>query len=123
MKSVLSRWVILGALLTTSVVATSAELEMQTGEIRLDGTVHSVNSRAKLLVMDALSFSLPNGKGNRFPAPKAKNIDVSASTLLHVRGDEKRVLSLRDVKAGAFVVVLGADKGSGKNLPAREIIV
>jgi hypothetical protein len=100
----------------------AAELEMGTSEIRLDGTVRSAN-KTNTLVIEALSFSLPNGKGTRFPAPKPKNVDIPATASVHVRGDEKRILRVQDIVAGAFIIVIGKDSGSGKNLSAREVIV
>jgi hypothetical protein len=123
MRLVLSLSAAVGALLMAQASSCAAELEMQAGEIRLDGTIRSVSAGGKLLVMDALSFSLPNGKGTRFTAPKTKNVEINAAAHLHVRGDEKRGVSLNEIKAGALVIVIGKDVGSGKNLPAREVVV
>jgi hypothetical protein len=110
-------------LLSTICFSRAAEFGVKAGEIRLDGTVRSVDASANIVVMDATTYGLPNGKSTRLTAPKTKNVEIGTATRLHVRGDEKRAVSISSLLPGTFLIVIGKDAGSGKNLPAREIAV
>jgi hypothetical protein len=87
--------------------------------MRLDGAVRSVNPAQNSLVMDATSFTLPNGKTSQLPAPKPKTILVTAQTLIHLWGKVEEKVALGDLKVGRSVTVVGKDAGSGKELTAR----
>jgi uncharacterized protein YigE (DUF2233 family) len=93
------------------------------GEIRLDGTIRSVNAAQNSFVLDATSFTNPNGNSRPLSPPKPKTVIVTAQTQIHVSGKAEREASLADLKAGMFAIIIGKDLGSGRNLPAREVAV
>lgn len=112
------------ALIAASTPARAAEVEtaIATGEIRLDGKIITLNIDQKSLVLEATAFTLPDGKSKALAPAKTKTILVPESTMLRLQGrDEPAALS--DLKAGAVVAVIGRDLGSGKDLPARLIVI
>ncbi|MBV9865665.1 MAG: hypothetical protein JO316_09965 [Abitibacteriaceae bacterium] len=99
---------------------------MHEGEIALEGKVHTVDVGQKTLVLNVTAFILPNGKTSQLPTAKAKSVVLDAKTVLYVRGDNKRLLSLADLNDAQddiSALVIGKDLGSGKALPAREVAV
>jgi hypothetical protein len=63
-----------------------APLVLKAGEIRLEGTIESVDWENRVLRLYATSFSLPNGKTSLLPTPKIKEVRLSEDTLLYLRG-------------------------------------
>ncbi|HEY0076223.1 MAG TPA: hypothetical protein VGB77_19135, partial [Abditibacteriaceae bacterium] len=101
--------------------ATPQKLLPAPGEIALEGKITSVEAGKLTLV--ATSFILPNGKTSVLPTPKPKTILSSEKLIIHVRGDAARPVSWNDLKPDISALVIGQDKGSGGNLPARLIQV
>lgn len=91
------------------------------GEIALEGTITVVEG-GKITLL-AQSFTLPNGKTNPLPTPKVKIVVATEKTSISVRGDAARVLAWDDLKPNVSALVIGTDKGSGGDLPARSIQV
>ncbi len=104
-------------------LADSAELSPHEGEIRLEGKLLAVDTARGTLTLSVTSFALPSGGARRLDAPKAKAIVVSDLTLLHVRGDAARPVTLGQLKDEVFAVAIGHDMGSGQALPARRVAV
>lgn len=115
-------WLVLSQVLVAPASAAPAEFPMASDDIRFDGTLHSVDTAGKGLVIDVISFTLPNGKTSKLPTPKAKSILLDAQTVVQTRGGAPRKNDLADLKLGAAVMVIGKDLGSGHPLPARLVV-
>lgn len=101
-------------------VSVAQEGAVAPGEIGFHGTVLSFDEEKNVLVMSVASFTLPNGKSSKLAAPKPKTVTLSAETqLLGAKGVPAKPL----LKAGAVVTVIGQDAGSGKDVPARLVVV
>lgn len=92
------------------------------GEIRLDGIVSVVDVDARMLVIDVISFTLPNGKTSKLAVPKPKTIRITAETILQSNRQDASKPMMSDLKSGTAISVIGADAGSGKDLTARLIL-
>ncbi len=92
-------------------------------EIRVDGTVASVVVAGNKLTVTTVSFTLPDGRTSKLAAPKPKTVTVTDRTMLHQRRDDALALTLAELKPGLEVTAVGGDLGSGKDLPARLIVV
>ncbi|MDQ3812938.1 MAG: hypothetical protein M3347_03200, partial [Armatimonadota bacterium] len=99
------------------------EFEVGAGEIRLDGTIRSVNTKQKSFVMGVTAFTVPGGKTSKLSQPKAKTILFTEKTALHVIAGVSRTMPPSDVKAGQAVTVIGTDAGMGHDLPARVVVL
>ncbi len=108
-----------GAAATTK---TAPEFSIGADELRLDGRITGVDAAQKRVVMEAASFTLPNGKTKELLPVKSKNVLVTAATALHVRGDAARKVALADLPIGASLIVVGRDEG-GRGLVARQAVV
>jgi len=104
-------------------LADSADLSPHEGEIRVEGKLLAVDAARGTLTLGVTSFALPSGSTRPLSAPKAKTILVSDLTLLHVRGNPARSVSLGQLKDEVFAVAIGQDAGSGQALPARRVAV
>lgn len=82
---------------------------VRAGEIRLTGRVRQVDTKSGAVIMDATSFTLPNGRSGRISPPREK------------RAVGLQPEQLRGVKVGDRVQVTGSDGGAGQALTAREI--
>ncbi|MBV9865604.1 MAG: sigma-70 family RNA polymerase sigma factor [Abitibacteriaceae bacterium] len=103
-----------------------AELQVQPGEIRIEGRIDKVNADNNQFVLSTTSFTLPNGKVGELAEPKPKTVVLDKQTIIHVRGDKEQKLKLADLtdlQDGIFAIAVGKDLGSSKNLPAREVAV
>jgi tetratricopeptide (TPR) repeat protein len=92
------------------------------GELRVDGKVTMLNGKGSFNI-EVQSFTTAQGKTVPLETPKPKTITTDASTRFYPRGDDKTKMSVTDVKLGTRVTVVGKDLGSGKELPAREIML
>ncbi|HVF09936.1 MAG TPA: hypothetical protein VNA16_03990, partial [Abditibacteriaceae bacterium] len=92
------------------------------GEIRLEGSIQSIAPTLASFVLNATSFTLPNGKSTALNPAKPKVVLIDHNTLLLVRGGGRKVTP-GELKPGTFALVVGRDMGSGKELPARQIDV
>ncbi len=97
-----------------------AELRLRAGEIMLEGKISAVGVR--LLTVDVSSYTLPGGKTSVLNPAKAKIVLINEKTIVRVRGQERQ-LPIGDLKIGVAVQVVGADKGTGEPLTARDIAV
>lgn len=120
-----TRAVVLAAMLVPAgrLPAESLDLLPAIDEIRVDGTVASVAVAGHKLVVQAASFTLPDGRTSKLAVPKPKTVTVTDRTMLHQRRDDALALTLAELKPGLEVTALGSDLGSGKELPARLIVV
>jgi hypothetical protein len=91
----------------------------QAGEIRLQGTVKSVDKAQNSLVIEATQFTLPNGKTSRLAPAKQKTIIWQVQTKVFPFAGFERSGTIDEIKAGATAWIIGADKGGGSALPAR----
>lgn len=103
-------------------MASPQEYSAGEGEIRFDGTLISFDEAAKTLVISVSSFTLPNGKSSKLAIPKPKTISLLAATKMSVR-NAPGVLVAPYLKAGVKIVVIGKDAGTGKDVPARLVLV
>lgn len=112
------------ALLCSCLVSTSRaqEYSVNAGEIRFDGTLVSLNEAKTSLVLNVVSFTLPSGKSSKLAVAKPKTILLSPATTLQVAG-KPGVQAASFLQAGAALVVVGKDSGSGKDFPARAVWV
>ena len=92
------------------------------GEILLSGTVVSIDVARAELVLQATSFTLPNGRSAALAQPKEKIVLVSDATTISPRGKTDK-LKVGDLKAGDAVTASGQDTGGGSELIAREILL
>jgi tetratricopeptide (TPR) repeat protein len=92
------------------------------GEIRFDGTLVSYDDAGKKLVMNVASFTLPNGKSSKLAAPKAKTVLITSVTKLAVAGAAETEAAALLV-AGAPVMVIAKEAGTGKDVTARLVMV
>ncbi len=90
------------------------------GEIRFDGTVVSYDAAAKKLVMNVASFTLPSGKSSKLAAPKPKTVLLAAETKMSAVGAGEAAPLL---VAGAPVMVIAKEAGTGKDVTARLVMV
>jgi hypothetical protein len=103
--------------------AAPATLKIEGDEIRFDGTLRAVNLANHSLVLDVTSFVLPSGKSSQLPAAKPKTVILQPQTVIRTRDGAARAIALTELKEGLTVSVVGKDLGSGKDLPAREVVV
>jgi hypothetical protein len=94
---------------------------MQSGELRLDGRVAALKGETAF-VMEAHSFTSPNGRTVKFNKPKNKEIHLDEDVLVQERQSGK-ALRLDEIKAGIHLGALGRDQGSGTPLVARVVWV
>jgi tetratricopeptide (TPR) repeat protein len=92
------------------------------GEIRFDGTLVSYDDAGKKLVMNVVSFTLPSGKSSKLAAPKAKTVLLAPATTLTAVGAAKTEATALLV-AGAPVMVIAKEAGTGKDVTARLVMV
>jgi hypothetical protein len=100
-----------------------APLQVQAGEIRLEGTLRTVDFENKNFTLEATSFILPGGRSGRITTPKPKTVLLRDKVLLFVRGTADKPLETKLLQAGQSVIAVGKDDGSGKPLTARAIAV
>lgn len=96
-------------------------LQVQAGEIRLEGTISSIDFEAKSFTLETTSFALPNGKTSRLNPIKPKVVLLPAKVLLYVRSAPEKPVLMKTLQVGQFAIAAGRDAGSGKPLPARAI--
>lgn len=96
---------------------------VRAGEIQLEGKLIALDAAANTFVLEATSFTLPSGKTGKLSPPKPKTMMIDERTLIHVRGDAGRKVAASQLRAGIFALVIGADRGTGKPLPARRVAV
>ena len=92
------------------------------GEIRFDGTLASFDEAGKSLVINVSSFTLPSGKTSKLAAVKPKTISLLPETKMQVK-NAPGVLVTPYLKAGVRIVAIGKDAGTGKDVPARLVLV
>lgn len=98
------------------------EVPLQAGEIRLDGTVRSIDVAQKSLMLSVGGFSLPNGRSKQLPKPKNRRIIVGGQAKITLRGSGE-TLALSNVVSGARLAVAGPDTGTGKPFAARLLVL
>jgi tetratricopeptide (TPR) repeat protein len=98
------------------------ESKISEGELRVDGVVKMIAS-ANAFTIDVQSFTTSKGKTVELPEPKPKTITVEGTTSFSARGDAATKMAFSDVKLGMRLSIVGKDMGSGKALPAREIVL
>jgi len=103
--------------------ADDAGLSPHENEILVEGKVLAVDLARGALTLGVTSFALPSGRARRLDAPRPKTVLVSDLTLLHVRGDLTRQVTLGQLKDEVYAVAIGQDASSGQALPARRIAV
>ncbi len=101
----------------------ASEMVVRAGEIQLEGRLIALDAAASTFVLEATSFTLPSGKTGKLSPPKPKTMMIDERTLIHVRGDASRKVASSQLRAGIFALVIGADRGTGKTLPARRVVV
>jgi tetratricopeptide (TPR) repeat protein len=125
------KWRLLMVVVVFSLAAQSAwiqsaraqnDFEIRAGEIRFDGTLVSYDAAAEKLVLSVVSFSLPNGKSSKLAAPKPKTVVIAAETKLSVAGAPQAQAAPLMV-AGAPLMVIAREAGTGKDVTARLIMV
>lgn len=92
------------------------------GELRVDGTVNFIGG-ADSFKINVTSFTTSKGKTVELEAPKPKAITSDASTSFYARGENDKKLAFSDIKLGMRLSIVGKDLGSGKPMPAREIVL
>jgi len=92
------------------------------GEILLSGTVVSIDVGRAELVLQATSFTLPNGRSAALAQPKKKVVLIRDTTTISPQGKNDK-LTLGDLKVGDAVTASGRDLGAGNDLTAREIVL
>ena len=103
-------------------IAFAQDVTIAAGEIRFDGTLVSYDAAGKKLVMNVVSFSLPNGKTSKLAAPKPKTVLLATETKMAVVGaGETEAAPL--LTAGAPVMVIAKEAGTGKDVTARLVMV
>lgn len=113
-------WLSLPLTIATAMAA-PVSLPVAAGEISFQGTLRSVDAANNSLVMDVVSFTLPNGKQSTLAAPKPKTITLDAKTIWPAATPNSAGLALANLKAGAAITIVAADLGGGKIGPARRI--
>lgn len=98
------------------------EPTVNAGEIRVDGKVTAIIGGA-LMTIDVVSFTTAAGKTVELSEAKPKSIQLRADTDYRERADATKKLAFEDLKLGRRISVIGKDQGSGKALPAREIVL
>lgn len=118
-----ARWLVLILLVAGSAHGVAAQgYTAGAGEIRFDGTLVSYDEAQKKLVMNVVSFTLPSGKSSRLAEPKPKMILLTPQTKSEIFGSRETRLAAV-MQAGVVVAVIGPDSGSGKDVPARLVLV
>jgi hypothetical protein len=115
---------------TSATPATSAapakpvivEPKINEGELRVDGVVKMIAS-ANAFTIDVQSFTTSKGKTVELMEPKPKTITTEGTTSFSARGDAATKMAFSDIKLGMRLSIVGKDMGSGKALPAREIVL
>lgn len=101
----------------------NAGLVIHTGEIRLDGTIETVDRERGAVTIHATTMTLPDGTTPPVLPPLRKTISLTAQTSLHRRNDATQKLNLADLKSGAACSVVGTIAGTGTWLTGREVAV
>lgn len=96
---------------------------LEAGQIRVEGKVEDVNEGANAIVLNVSSFTLPGGSPTAISPVRRKNVVIGPKTSLHVRGDSSKVVSLPYVVEGDSVIAVGQNLGTGKPLPASEVLI
>lgn len=102
----------------------AAEFTLAEGEIRFDGQILSITPEQSLFTLAVTTFTNPNGRSGKIEPPKPRQIAVSDATTLHVRGDAKLKLDIKDLAAPntkTYAVIIGRDGGAGQPLQARQV--
>lgn len=103
-------------------LASAQEYSASEGEIRFDGTLVSFNEDAKTLIINVSSFTLPSGKSSELAAAKPKTITLLPTTAISIK-DLPDAQFAPYLKAGARIIVVGKDAGTGTVVPARLVLV
>lgn len=120
-----TKWMAGGALmglLLARAGITAGELDPGPGEIHLQGVIRAVDAAEKSFVLEASSFTLPNGSTRSLSQPRPKTIEVGDAAI-YLRRERSRTVELGELKPGFRALVVGKDLGTGKSLPAREVAV
>lgn len=93
------------------------------GEIRLDGTVSSVNIQENTFDVMVTSFMLPTGKSTVLRPPRKKTVRTENRTdwITVGKDGEKHFPPL--TLAEKSVIIIGPDSGTGRPTIARKVIV
>lgn len=96
------------------------------GNLLLKGMVQSVTTTQRI-VMTVTDVTLPDGETFPLSPTRTKQVVVSGTTKIHVRGNSSesiQVDDLKDVQKGPFqMLAIGSDQGPGTDLAARDISV
>ena len=101
---------------------TSPTIVLQTGELRLDGRVQTVDVAKNSFVMEADSFTNSRGNSKAIAPPKRKHIFL-ASNIRWMGAGILKAFSLSKLKTGMSIAAIGTDSGEGQNMTARTIIL
>jgi uncharacterized protein YkwD len=107
---------------TPRVNLSAPELKPDSGEVRLDGCVRSFDSARRVLVMDLVSRTLPDGKSEAILKPRRAWIEVGEAAI-HRRDDPARNLTAGDLTPGLSVTIIGKEQGKEKSTLARVAAV
>jgi tetratricopeptide (TPR) repeat protein len=98
------------------------EPKVNEGELRMDGKVSMIVSNSSFRI-DVMSFTTAAGKTVPLTEAKTKLITSDDKTTFYARGAADQKLAFSEVKLGTRVTIVGKDLGSGKALPAREVML
>lgn len=91
------------------------------GEIAIEGTIVSVDAKAKRLTLKANVITLSGKNPTNLNPPREKIVLLGSATIIDKDISQKEMLS--DLKNGLHVSTIGRDLGPGKSLPARLILI
>ncbi|HTE20141.1 MAG TPA: WD40 repeat domain-containing protein, partial [Armatimonadota bacterium] len=95
-------------------------LSVNKGEIRLDGTIRTVDVAAMTLELEAVSYTLASGKTVRFPQPVSRAVLLAPGAALFVRDAPGRAVPVTELRAGLSAIAVGP---KATPLAARQVAV
>jgi uncharacterized protein YkwD/murein DD-endopeptidase MepM/ murein hydrolase activator NlpD len=98
------------------------KLKIEKGEIRIDGVVHRIPVPGKTVVLALIAETSANGKAKVATVFSQKWIDLSQAQC-QSHDNEEPLDTLRRLSKGTVVTVIGQDRGKGKAMQARLVVI
>ncbi len=90
------------------------------GEMRIEGSIRSLDSAHNSFVLSVTQITMSGGKPTFLNPSRPKTVIILPASALQVRGSDKALL-FGDLKTGSSASVVGKDTGPGTPLSAREV--
>lgn len=97
--------------------------EIHPHEIEIKGAVTAVYTGERKLVVSVTSIKMPDGVITRLAPPREKTVLIDDQTVFDPSVSAAKPVSFVTMLRGARVLAIGPDRGVGKPLPARIIVL